>query len=129
MNAEIREKGDTYGNQVPFSPKHKGTLGVDYKPGSWTFNLNSDFQSSQFADNANTVKESADGSTGRIPGFMLWGARVAYDFGPQMADLNLAFGVKNIFDQAYFTRSYDDNNKGIYAGQPRTLYMQGSLKF
>ncbi|WP_439953038.1 hypothetical protein, partial [Escherichia coli] len=21
------------------------------------------------------------------------------------------------------------NNKGIYAGQPRTLYMQGSLKF
>ena len=102
VNAEIREKGDTYGNLVPFSPKHKGT---------------------------NTVKESADGSTGRIPGFMLWGARVAYDFGPQMADLNLAFGVKNIFDQDYFIRSYDDNNKGIYAGQPRTLYMQGSLKF
>ena len=50
-----------YGNLVPFSPKHKGTLGVDYKPGNWTFNLNSDFQSSQFADNANTVKESADG--------------------------------------------------------------------
>ena len=58
------------------------------RDGNWTFNLNSDFQSSQFADNANTVKESADGSTGRIPGFMLWGARVAYDFGPQMADLN-----------------------------------------
>lgn len=61
---------------------------MDYKRGNWTFNLNSDFQSSQFADNANTVKESADGSTGRIPGFMLWDARVAYDFGPQMADLN-----------------------------------------
>ncbi|WP_159209512.1 TonB-dependent receptor domain-containing protein, partial [Klebsiella pneumoniae] len=50
VNAEIREKGDTYGNQVTFSPKHKGTLGVDYKPGNWTFNLNSDFPSSQFAD-------------------------------------------------------------------------------
>lgn len=92
VNAEIREKGDTYGNEVPFSPKHKGTFGVDYKPGSWTFNLNGDFQSSQFADNANTVAESADGSTGRIPGYMLWGARVAYDFGPQMANLNLALG-------------------------------------
>ncbi|HDX8869228.1 TonB-dependent Fe(3+) dicitrate receptor FecA [Klebsiella michiganensis] len=129
VNAEIREKGDTYGNQVPFSPKHKGTFGVDYKPGSWTFNLNGDFQSSQFADNANTVAESADGSTGRIPGYMLWGARVAYDFGPQMANLNLALGVKNIFDHAYYTRSYDDNNKGLYAGQPRTLYLQGSMKF
>lgn len=129
VNVEIREKGDTYGNQVPFSPKHKGSFGVDYKPGSWTFNLNSDFQSSQFADNANTVAESADGSTGSIPGYMLWGARVAYDFGPQMANLNLALGVKNIFDHEYYTRSYDDNNKGLYAGQPRTLYLQGSMKF
>ncbi|AXC67828.1 TonB-dependent siderophore receptor [Salmonella enterica subsp. diarizonae serovar 59:z10:-] len=129
VNAEIREKGDTYGNQVPFSPKHKGTLGVDYRPGNWTFNLNSDFQSWQFADNTNTEKERADGSTGRIPGYMLWGTRVAYDFGPQMAGLNLAFGVKNIFDQEYYTRSYNDNNKGIYAGLPRTLYLQGSLKF
>ncbi|MBD2809443.1 TonB-dependent receptor family protein [Xenorhabdus sp. Vera] len=129
VNAEIRESGDTYGNQVPFSPKHKGTFGVDYKPGNWTFNLNSDFQSSQFADNTNTITESADGSTGRIPDYMLWGARVSYDFGPEMANLNLAFGVKNIFDREYYTRSYDDNNKGIYAGQPRTLYMQGSVKF
>ncbi|HHR1156418.1 TPA: TonB-dependent Fe(3+) dicitrate receptor FecA [Raoultella ornithinolytica] len=129
VNAVIREKGDTYGNQVPFSPRHKGTLGVDYKPGNWTFNLNSDFQSSQFADNANTVEESADGSNGRIPGYMLWGARVAYDFGPQMANLNLAFGVKNIFDHEYYTRSYDDNNKGIYVGQPRTLYLQGAMTF
>ena len=30
--------------------------------------------------------------------------------------------MKNIFDRDYFIRSYDDNNKGIYAGQPRTLY-------
>lgn len=128
VNAKIIEHGDTYGNQVPFSPKQKGTLGVDYKPGNWTFNLNSDFQSSQFADNANTVQENSSGSIGRIPGFMLWGARVAYDFGPQMANLHMSFGVKNLFDQRYFTRS-DDNNKGIYAGQPRTLYVQGSLKF
>ncbi|MCR9003409.1 TonB-dependent Fe(3+) dicitrate receptor FecA [Rahnella perminowiae] len=129
VNAVIREEGDTHGNQVPFSPKNKGTLGLDYTPGNWFFNVNSEYQSGQFADNANTVKESADGSTGRIPGFMLWGARAGYQFGADMANLNLAFGVKNIFDHEYFTRAYDDNNKGIYAGQPRTLYMQGSLKF
>ncbi|MGB9094923.1 TonB-dependent Fe(3+) dicitrate receptor FecA [Erwinia sp.] len=129
VNAVIREEGDTRGNQVPFSPKHKGTLGVDYALGSWTLNLNSEFQSSQFADNANTAEESADGSTGRIPGFMLWGARANYSFGPQLGNLNLAIGVKNLFDQEYFTRAYDDNNKGIYAGQPRTVYMQGSVRF
>lgn len=129
VNAVIREQGDYHGNQVPFSPKHKGTVGMDYRTGSWTLNLNGEYQSAQFADNANTVKESADGSTGRIPGFMLWGARANYDFGPQYANLNMAVGVKNIFDHEYFTRAYDDNNKGIYAGQPRTVYLQGSLKF
>ncbi|VTM89650.1 Iron(III) dicitrate transport protein FecA [Raoultella ornithinolytica] len=46
-----------------------------------------------------------------------------------MANLNLAFGVKNIFDHEYYTRSYDDNNKGIYVGQPRTLYLQGAMTF
>ncbi|WP_437615158.1 TonB-dependent Fe(3+) dicitrate receptor FecA [Erwinia sp. V71] len=129
VNAVIREQGDNYGNQVPFSSKHKGVLGLDYTPGNWRFNLNSEYQSGQFADNANTRAESADGSTGRIPGFMLWGARAGYEFGPEMAHLNLAVGVKNIFDHHYFTRSFDDNNKGIYAGQPRTVYLQGSVKF
>ena len=129
VNAVIREQGDYHGNQVPFSPKHKGTLGLDYQTGSWTFNVNSEYQSGQYADNANTRAESADGSTGRIPGFMLWGARAGYDFGPQYANLNLAVGVKNLFDHQYFTRAFDDNNKGLYAGQPRTIYMQGALKF
>ncbi|TDV69823.1 TonB-dependent receptor-like protein [Pseudomonas sp. LP_7_YM] len=41
------------------------------------------------ADNANTSAESADGSTGRIAGYMLFSSRAAYDFGPQMSDLNV----------------------------------------
>ncbi len=128
VNAEIREHGETYGNQVPFSPKNKGVVGIDYTPGSWAFNINGEYQSGQFADNANTVAESADGSTGRIAGYMLWGARVGYDFGPQYSHLKVGFGVKNLFDQPYYIRSYDDNNKGLYAGEPRTFYMQASLK-
>jgi Fe(3+) dicitrate transport protein len=60
---------------------------------------------------------------------MLWGVRAAYDFGPEMAGLNLGVGVKNLFNHEYFTRAYDDNNKGLYIGQPRTIYLQGSVKF
>lgn len=129
VNAVIREDGDNQGNQVPFSPKHKGMIGVDYRPGDWAFNVNGQFQSSQFADNANTQKASADGSTGRIPGYMIWGVRADYQFGPDMANLNLGMGVRNLLDHQYFTRAYDDNNKGIYVGEPRTLFLQGSVKF
>ena len=129
VDATIREDGPNKGNRVPFSSKHKGTLGIGYTEGSWKLNLDSTYQSAQFADNENTRAESPDGSTGRIPGYMLFGSRAAYDFGPQLSNLNVAVGVKNIFNHAYYTRSYDDNNKGKYVGEPRTVYLQTSVAF
>lgn len=129
VDATIREDGPNKGNRVPFSSKHKGTLGVGYTEGPWKLNLDSSYQSSQFADNANTRAETADGANGRIPGYMLFSSRAAYDFGPQLSDLNVAVGVKNIFNKQYFTRSFDDNNKGKYVGEPRTVYVQTSIAF
>ncbi|HEX8541356.1 MAG TPA: TonB-dependent Fe(3+) dicitrate receptor FecA [Pseudomonas sp.] len=129
VDASIREDGPNKGNRVPFSSKHKGTLGVAYTEGPWKLNLDSSYQSDQFADNANTSAESADGSTGKIPGYMLFSTRAGYDFGPQLNDLNVAIGVKNILNHEYFTRSFDDNNKGKYVGEPRTLYVQTSVAF
>ncbi|MCE6983684.1 TonB-dependent receptor, partial [Pseudomonas frederiksbergensis] len=62
VDAKIREDGPNKGNRVPFSSRHKGTLGIGYSEGQWTLNLDSTYQSDQFADNANTAAESADGS-------------------------------------------------------------------
>ncbi|MFK3774734.1 TonB-dependent Fe(3+) dicitrate receptor FecA [Pseudomonas sp. NPDC089406] len=129
VDATIREDGPNKGNQVPFSSRHKGALGVGYTEGPWQLNLDSSFQSSQYADNANTGTESADGSTGRIPGYMLVSTRAGYDFGPQLSNLKVAVGVKNLFNREYYTRSFDDNNKGKYVGEPRTLYVQTSVEF
>ena len=129
VDATIREDGPNKGNRVPFSSKNKGTLGIGYTQGQWKANLDSSYQTDQFADNANTRKESADGSTGKIPGYMLFNSRVGYDFGHQLSDLNVAVGVKNILNHEYFTRSFDDNNKGKYVGEPRTVYVQTSVAF
>ncbi|NVL47419.1 TonB-dependent receptor [Pseudomonas syringae pv. actinidiae] len=73
--------------------------------------------------------ENADGSTGKIPGYMLFSTRANYDFGPQLSDLNVAVGMKNIFNRQYYTRSFDDNNRGKYVGEPRTVYVQTSVAF
>ena len=43
--------------------------------------------------------------------------------------LNVAVGVKNILNHEYYTRTFDDNNKGKYVGEPRTLYVQTSVAF
>ncbi|MCD5979564.1 TonB-dependent siderophore receptor [Pseudomonas savastanoi pv. glycinea] len=129
VDATIREDGPNKGNRVPFASKHKGTLGVAYTEGPWKLNLDSSYQSDQFADNANTQAETANGAAGKIPGYMLFSTRAAYDFGPQLSDLNVAVGVKNIFNHEYFTRSFDDNNRGKYVGEPRTVYVQTSVAF
>ena len=55
--------------------------------------------------------------------------RAGYDFGGALSNLQLNVGVKNLFNRAFYTRSYDDNNKGLYLGQPRTVYVQASVKF
>lgn len=129
VDAFIREEGPNRGNQVPFSSRHKGLVGVAYAQDAWQVGLEGQFQSAQYADNANTVAESEDGSTGRIPGYGIWNLRGSYQFGPSLMNLKLGAGIRNVFGREYFTRSYDDNNKGIYLGQPRTVFIQGSLAF
>ena len=129
VDASIREEGPNKGNQVPFSSRHKGLLGISYTQDAWQAGFEGEFQSSQYADNANTVAESADGSTGRIPGYGTWNLRGSYDFGPSLHHLKIGAGIKNIFGREFYTRSYDDNNKGKYLGQPRTVYVQASIRF
>ena len=129
VDARIREAGPNKGHRVPFSSRHKGLLGVSYQQGRLKLGFEGAFQSSQYADNANTAAPSADGSTGRIPGYAVWHLRAGYDFGGALSNLQLNVGVKNLFNRSFYTRSYDDNNKGLYLGQPRTVYVQASVKF
>ena len=129
VDAHIREAGPNKGNRVPFSSRHKGLLGVSYQTGGLQLGLETVFQSSQFADNANTVAASARGNNGRIPGYALWNLRAGYDFGSAASGLKLNVGVKNLFNRKFYSRSFDDNNQGLYLGMPRTFYVQATLKF
>lgn len=129
VDARILEAGPNKGNRVPFSSRQKVNLGLNYRRGPWAMGLDGSAQSSQFADNQNTVMESASGNNGRIPGHMIWGLHGRYELGPAYKNASLGAGIRNLSDKRYFTRSFDDNNRGIYAGQPRTLYLQASVKF
>lgn len=129
VDATIREEGPNQGNQVPFSSKHKGLLGVSMGRDGWQVGLEGVFQSSQYADNANTVAESENGANGRIPGYGIWNLRASYDFGAALSGLKLGAGIKNLAGREFYTRSFDDNNRGKYLGQPRTIYLQASMAF
>lgn len=122
------------GRDLPFYSRHVGTLGLRYTRDRWTINLDGFAQSRQHSPGDPTdgtpyqTAESANGALGDIPGYSLVHMRVGYDFGKSMQNLKLAFGVKNLFDRRYFTRS-TDNNLGKYVGMPRTFYVQATLAF
>ncbi|MGF6088706.1 TonB-dependent siderophore receptor [Pseudomonas sp. 18173] len=127
------------GRDLPFYSRQVATAGLRYDINRWTWNLDAFAQSKQRSPgtgvnadgsfNGNYITEgTADGQFGDIPGYVTWNMRGGYDFGPQVSNLKLGAGVKNIFDKQYFTRS-SDNNSGMYVGAPRTFFVQASVGF
>lgn len=127
------------GRDLPFYSRQVATVGLRYDIDRWTYNIDAFAQSKQHSPgtgvnangsfNGNYITDgSADGRYGDMPGYVLWNIRGGYDFGPQLSNLKLGAGVKNVFDRQYFTRS-SDNNSGIYVGAPRTFFVQASVGF
>jgi Fe(3+) dicitrate transport protein len=122
------------GRDLPLYSRNVGSFGARYAVDRWTFNADLFAQSGQrspgtpAADATYVTEEDATGRLGDIPGYATVAVRAGYDFGPELHDLSLAIGVKNLLDRRYYTRS-TDNNGGKFVGQPRTVYLQGTLAF
>ncbi|MNT22895.1 Fe(3+) dicitrate transport protein FecA precursor [compost metagenome] len=123
----IQKSGPTAGLDVPFYSRNTDTIGARYDWRSWTFNISTTHQSSQYADLANTVAESADGSVGRIPGFRTWNLQAMFKV-PQMKRTDITIGLNNVFDKRYYTRT-TDSNAGRLVGAPRMVYIQARAGF
>lgn len=122
------------GKDLPFYSRHFGSIGASYQYEDWLFGADITAQSKQrspgtAADGATYVTdEDATGRLGDIPGYGTVNLRVAYQPKDDKNAPKLAFGVKNLFDKQYFTRS-TDNNGGKFVGQPRTFFVNASIAF
>jgi Fe(3+) dicitrate transport protein len=123
----LQKSGSNPGKDLPFYARTTDTLGVRLQSGPWALNLSTTHQGRQFADEANTLAESADGSIGEIPGVRLWNAQASWTV-PGKKGLDLTAGVNNLLDRRYFTRTVD-GNLGKLVGAPRTIYVQGRYAF
>lgn len=127
----LSEAGKFEGKDLPYYSRHVGNLGLGYAFEKWSVNLDMFAQSKQHAPGSGNIYqtiESADGRIGDIPGYSTFAVRTGYDFGQDFYGLKVAGGIKNLFDQEYFTRS-SDSTGGKYVGQPRTFYLQTSVDF
>ncbi|MGR4868667.1 TonB-dependent receptor family protein [Variovorax sp. LARHSF232] len=121
------KQGALAGNDVPFYSRWTDALGLRYALGAWDFEVSSTHQSNQYADDANTQAENAAGTVGVIPGFRLWNVQARWKM-PSKPGVELALGMNNVTDERYFSRT-TDTNAGKLVGAPRTVFVQGQLKF
>ena len=123
----LQDSGVNRGLDVPFYSRTTDTIGARYQTGPWGFNLSSTHQSRQFADNANTIAETADGSNGEIPGFRTWNVQIDWKV-PDTKGFDVFAGINNLTDKRYYTRNVD-SNAGRMVGAPRMVYVQGRYTF
>jgi Fe(3+) dicitrate transport protein len=127
------EAGAFKGKDLPFYSRHVGSIGASYRYQDWIFSTDVFAQSKQRSpgnpDSGTYVTdEDATGRLGDIPGYGIVNLRLAYQPEDNKYAPKLAFGVKNVFDKEYFTRS-TDNNGGKFVGQPRTFFVNASVTF
>lgn len=128
------EAGAFQGKDLPFYSRHFGTVGASYRTEDWVVNADILAQSKQHSPGTATdgatyvTDEDATGRLGDIPGYGIVNLRVAYQPEDSKNAPKFAFGVKNLFDKEYFTRS-TDNNGGKFVGQPRTFFVNTSITF
>jgi len=119
---------------LPLYSRHVAQLGASYKLDHWRFSADVHAQSKQRSpgspnEGASYVtEENPSGRLGDIPGYATLAIKGGYEFGPQLNDMKISVGVKNLLDRRYFTRS-TDNNGGKFVGQPRTVYVQLATGF
>jgi Fe(3+) dicitrate transport protein len=116
-------KSSNIGNQVEFTSKNMGLVGLEYMDNTWSTFAEVYYQSKQYADNLNTKEENASGSLGLIPSQTL--VNIGYTKKLYLSkdyDFSLSLGIKNLFNKETFTRSTDTLGNGKYIGMPRTAY-------
>jgi Fe(3+) dicitrate transport protein len=111
------------GNRIPYTPKLTGNLGLNYSKDGLKSFLNAYHVSSQYADSANTVEESNDGTKGLIPSFTTLNWSVVYS---PKKDLKLFGVVRNLFDKKFISGRSPD---GIFPGAERNFEIGLAYQF
>jgi Fe(3+) dicitrate transport protein len=111
------------GNRLPYAPELTANLNVGYKVGELKLNLGAYHVSSQYADAANTVIETDDGTKGKIAAYTVFNLNANYTFDKH---LSLFASVRNLANKNYIASRNPD---GIFPGVERNLEIGGSYKF
>lgn len=124
------ESGSFAGNDVPYAWHKKASWRLRYVRCGWTATLGGTYVGDSYSDEANTSTANANGNLGRNPSRVIWDARLAKLFMLcHHADLELAVGANNLFDNDWYMHSRGGFfGPGLAAGPPRQVYGSIGIK-
>ncbi|MCB1214962.1 MAG: TonB-dependent receptor, partial [Deltaproteobacteria bacterium] len=130
----VTDGGLFEGNDLPYAPRHLARLGLSYASQAGLakglkLSGEASFTGSQFADQANTVNPTADGTNGKIPSYWLMNAYASYQVPTTALTLNLK--ALNLFNKTYIASRAP---QGIFPGAGLTVlgglsYQWGGKEF
>lgn len=111
---------------MPFASRNQVSLRAGYAVDGYDLAVTGYYQGAAFTDAANTVREDATGSVGRIPGYWLWNMQLTKDLEIRNRTVTAAAAVNNVFNQDYYFRGVDTSPVGRVPGPGRSFLV--SLK-
>lgn len=124
-NINIQE-GNLSGNRVENAPRYIHSFGLSWSTTQFSTTLQYRMSGEIFTDANNTIKPSANGTTGLLEGYELLDLSAEYKF---MKNYNIKAGINNLTNESYATRrSGGYPGPGILPGDARTFYISLGIK-
>lgn len=118
---------NTKGKKVENAPVHILRSGVSLGYKDLLFTTQVSHVGESFSDANNTIAQSSNGNTGRIPAYTVTDLTASYKF---KKGLNMKAGVNNLTDKTYFTRRAGGYpGPGALPADGRTFFVSVGAKF
>lgn len=121
------DDGAFAGNDLPYVPEQTYTFGVRY---AYQNRLEVAFQGrylgERFTDNANTIPEDSVGIIGLLDDYAVFDLKGRWQVNPHLA---VNAGINNLFDESYATQRRTTQQKGVFPGPTRSVYVAATLTF
>lgn len=104
------------GNRLPYAPRHTFGVRMGMRPRMGLgVHLDSNFVGRQFADNAQTLVPSADGTVGAIPAYAVWNLGADWTYKRERYQFRPYIAVKNLTNRVYIaSRAPEGIQPGIF---------------
>ena len=120
------QESNLSGNRVENAPRYIHSFGLSWSTAQFSTTLQYRMSGEIFTDANNTIKPSANGTTGLLDGYELLDLSAEYKF---MKNYNIKAGINNLTNEAYATRrSGGYPGPGILPGDARTFYISLGIK-